>query len=219
MPRLAMAIPKSFGIPFSPPKKVNTKKGPRLVSVGPPNKEFWDVWRNDREHLIKEGFKIRKVKGTYQVQHWSDSEGKDLYKDTPSGELPLKVEPTVPKSLASKIKASSEDRKPNKEKEFDRWLQTPAGKAWAKRYRIAIKRLRALAFGGIEIVGHIIRYREDGADLCWDLGDGLTCTLRLMKGDVCMASTKQVGKRGKFLLYGMKPYDSINTSNESKRPV
>ena len=65
------AYTNNFGIVFSAPKTVTTKKGKdKIVASGTPTQEFWAAWKEEKDVLRKQGYNIRQV---WQVEVWGEA--------------------------------------------------------------------------------------------------------------------------------------------------
>lgn len=57
-------------LPWSEPREVQTKQGPRTVRNAEPDEPFWTVWRQNKEQLRTLGLSVGEYKGKWQVAWW-----------------------------------------------------------------------------------------------------------------------------------------------------
>lgn len=59
-------------LPWSTPKRVDTKRGPKILRTAAPNETFWSVWRRAKEALKEAGVSVFCPHGTqnWQVSWW-----------------------------------------------------------------------------------------------------------------------------------------------------
>lgn len=65
---------------FTPPKRVNTKLGERLVSSASPTPEFWAAWKIYKDEIKKSGYSVTKDNGAWMVTRW-ESPNEDLVEE------------------------------------------------------------------------------------------------------------------------------------------
>lgn len=62
-------------IDFSQPMRLQTKRGLRLLRKASPTKEFWEIYRSDKEvfssELRKLGIQVSEFRGNWELSWWS----------------------------------------------------------------------------------------------------------------------------------------------------
>ena len=62
-------------VDFSQPMRLQTKRGLRLLRKASPTKEFWDIYRSDKEvfssELRKLGIQVSEFRGNWELSWWS----------------------------------------------------------------------------------------------------------------------------------------------------
>jgi len=63
-----------YNLKFTTPKKVDTIRGPKLLSTATPTKEFWAAWREDKAALRVNGYSCGKNPntGAWEVCLWEE---------------------------------------------------------------------------------------------------------------------------------------------------
>lgn len=57
---------------FSKPKRIETKRGPRMLSKCKATAEFWEVWNEHKEELVKAGLSVSEYNGKWDVCRWKN---------------------------------------------------------------------------------------------------------------------------------------------------
>lgn len=63
-------------VEWSQPRRLDTRRGPRVFREGAPTPEFWEVWRLDKDAVKELGVNVSKNEETdeFEVQWWEDVE-------------------------------------------------------------------------------------------------------------------------------------------------
>jgi SWI/SNF-related matrix-associated actin-dependent regulator 1 of chromatin subfamily A len=62
-----------LNLKFSVPKRIETKRGPRMLSKAKPTEAFWEMWRNGKSDEIKAlGISVSEYQGNWSVCLWQE---------------------------------------------------------------------------------------------------------------------------------------------------
>lgn len=57
-------------LPWSKGKRIETRRGPRMLRTATPTEDFWAIWRSDKVTLKEAGISLGKDGGTWAVKWW-----------------------------------------------------------------------------------------------------------------------------------------------------
>jgi hypothetical protein len=74
-----MSNPIIDALPWADPKIIETRKGPRAVKAAPPNDQFWEIYRDNKEAMQNAGFSVSRFGGEWKVNWWAKPAGHYAY--------------------------------------------------------------------------------------------------------------------------------------------
>ena len=70
-------IEADWGIQFSEPKRVDTKRGPKILRKAEPSEAFWTAWRKQKDDIKAHGYGVGMWEGRWEVTHWGDVQNEE----------------------------------------------------------------------------------------------------------------------------------------------